>query len=95
MLVAIAIFLLSDTGEAAKQRKWLGPSNFVEVSPSTTTHEHGMASIDENIYIFGGNSNTGQAQRLLHPCNPSVHIRELDQIHKLTFSHTSDSVFLR
>jgi hypothetical protein len=49
-IYAAAVFLVL--------RKWLGPSNFVEGSPPPATHG-GLASVDEIIYIFGGNSNNG------------------------------------
>ncbi len=55
---AVTFLVLLEKAETAKQRKWLGPTNFVEGSPPSTT-QGGLASVDENIYIFGGNSNAG------------------------------------
>ena len=40
--------------KAAKQRAWLGPSDFVEGSPPFLRNSHGFASVDDKLFVFGG-----------------------------------------
>ena len=44
---------------ANKSRNWLGPSIFVEGPSPSGRYDHGFASVDNKLFIFGGQDNDG------------------------------------
>ena len=38
----------------AKLRSWLGPTQFVQGSPPLARNHHGLAALNDTLYVFGG-----------------------------------------
>ena len=47
--------------ESAKQRSWLGPSQYTQGSPPVPLDSFGFSSVGGKLYVFGGwDTNNGQ-----------------------------------
>ena len=59
--VCFSFVLYIAIAKAAKQRSWLGPTDFYEGVVPSPRCEHGLASVGNEIYVFGGFNTDGMA----------------------------------
>lgn len=61
MLAVLASFV-PDTLDAAKQRKWRGPSLYIEGTPPIALDSFGFAPLLDRFFVYGGwDTNNGEA----------------------------------